>query len=588
MPLGEIGLPEIQAWATATEARRWEPQLAIDIGWLCLEAAVTQHLHPGYASENRATQYDSHVLLGRASEYWRDITLKSANSALLRSQAGLALGALDPYRAIIERGEINYVPIYSAQVDAAALLHGAYKRFRDTALLHDLHAQTMMLLFNGYSENNDGILLPLPSRFQEEGNDNRADLVLWKNGADGYMRAYQVRVSAQEGGRVGEDASIMNIWPALLENENYPPNSRPGTQGTTMALVEQFNHKHEARNFSPLYVAERIALREAHLTKVATNVWSVLGQQINEGARPVIEIDALTELDRAKTWYRELRPNYRFRQGDAAQIEQYINPFEVLVGAADNDVAVADAENQLSPEDLYMMAWMRMELGALTANPDDFVRAEDVFEKAADEAAKQENWSAYCEAMIDKATASLRRRQCQPAEQADALSTYAQDLVAIARAMLHGLAEVGEASPQYPQLQVVGRRLAACLVISGEADEDHIAIGPSPRQRSVYAPGVAGSDIFIIPEIDGQYPQHAAGKLRFDASENAATLDEGVATVTFRTLYGKRGYDEWTLLRILTKLYGQDSDDKDGALFRPLVEQIKDQLITSAAPTSSL
>src|SRR6266702_2141496 len=313
VPLCAINLLELQTCVTATEPVRWEPHEAQDIGWLYLETVIAQTYGPdrNQDSARKAAQYDSVALMERAADYWKSTALNSASSPLVRSQATLAVGALAPYALLVHLEESSATrDYYKAEINAAGILLKAYERFLDPELLHDLHAQTAMLLFNGYEQNTGDLMLPLPTRFREQGNDRSADVLLWKHSEDGHAKIYEMRVSPHEGGAL---AGNINIWPALFDNGGYAAASK---QGTTQALVDQFHHAKTRLHTQ----------RKRHLRTTRAAVWKAVQDQTAKGLQPAFEIDPMSGLAAAREWYGGLRPNSRFDETDKWNLEKCINP----------------------------------------------------------------------------------------------------------------------------------------------------------------------------------------------------------------------------------------------------------------------
>ncbi|HKR82482.1 MAG TPA: hypothetical protein VJR27_05820 [Candidatus Saccharimonadales bacterium] len=537
-PLGGIDTAEMQSLVTATDGlRRWPGHQALDVGWLCLETALRQAFDDaGEAGPSgaRSALYSQDALVNRAQTYWDKAALDPANNILIRSRARWAIGAVQAYMHLATLvGSVDLRDYQEAQTQTASMLLREYGRRKDPGLLHDLHVQTVgLLLSSSHSKDKQAndLALPLPTRFQEQGSPRRSDMLFWKWGDSEVARIFLLGVSSHEGTNSND---VINIAPALLQNDKIPSKTGQGT----LEAMDTLLAGEKAGKYSKL----QLQMLARHFEQTAGGAREVIEMQIVKGMRTAIEIDPEKGLQDAYDWYAGLGPTYHMKETDKHELEQAINPFEMAAGNGDADL-----------EDLQTLAWLWMEVDMATGEKGGFSRAEEIFEYAAQMAEVQENWPAYCASKLDKATASFRRRHQEPDERETALENYQQDLYNIATGMVYGLAETPQTSQHYVALQRVARRLVASLLFA-DGEEGVVVFTPSTRQRGVYDPTAISSDILMVPEIDDEYPLASAGKVRFSDAENRTSLDEGVATLVLRDVWGKQIQDFRPLLEKLVR-----------------------------------
>jgi len=528
MPIGGIPLPEMQSWVTATEGMtRWPAHQAIDVGWLCLETALFAGFEnaDGGHSAARSSQYSHEALLDRSRDHWDRVASDPSSYVPYRARAIWALGAVEAYSHLAQNApEVDLFNYQEKQLEAASLLYKAYSRHGDSALLRDLHTQTVTLLLNGTQPKDESfkdLSLPLPTRFQSQDNAARADALYWRWDSIDVAQAYLLGTSPSDGVR---SKNIINIPPSMLENDKL--SSKSG-QGTVEAIISLLSGK--ARVSRTQFDTLRL-----HITRVSNNMREIVRLHLTDGVRPAI--DPENGLEQAYDWYAMLGPNYQMSTSDANELEQAINPFEIALanGTADH-------------EDMLTLAWLWFETDLATDGKGGFARAEDCFDLAADEAQEREDWPAYCGAKLDKTVASFYRRLQDPAEKETARELYSQELQAVAQGMVNGLQELqlSKDSAHYPKLQSIGRRLAVSMLFADGRD-GYVAFVPPTRQRGIYKDHAVGSDLLLRAADD--YTAGSVAKVRLDAVASKAYLDEGIASVGVLDAFGQEYSEDITPL----------------------------------------
>lgn len=506
--MGRVPLADMRSWVTDMTAVRLPLHQAYDAGWLCLETAMTVGFNPD-ATGGSDEMYSPEVLAARSIEYWSDIIDRPGNPVLFRARAIVAIAAVGAYGIIsATRDKIRFADFHQAQIDSLTLLHKAHERHQNPELLPDLYAHTLMFLLNcSAAQTNTDMTLPLPSRFQAEG-VARSSLLFW-TAVDNHNlpNTYLMSASAQVG---TNNHYAINVPPSMFQNEKY---------NVTALALQAFDTKKSSI---------RTQQERLHLRSVIAGIRSLIRSQIEAGVVVSTEIDPEEGLQDAYDWYAELGPSYHMKQDDKESLMQAINPFEMAV-----------AKEEADYEDLVTLGWLWMELDMATGQEGGFARAEDCFEMAAvkAEADTVQDWPAYCTAKIDKAGASFRRRLQDETERENALSMYQQDLQNIAEGMINGLASIPEQSPHYEPLQQIGRRLATMMLFA-DGEEGYIAFAPSARQRAMYEGDDIGSDLLLVPDVDGEYPIEAAGKVRLDKVQHDR-LEVGIASVGTQEIFGQ-------------------------------------------------
>jgi hypothetical protein len=514
--MGRVPLIDLQSWVTDITPVRLPPHQAYDAGWLCLEAAMTRGPAPEVETGSNAEMYSPQTLAARSVEYWRDITLRPSNPVQLRARATVAMAAMGAYGVMAQiKDKTPAANFHQAQIDSLTMLHKAYDRHHNPELLHDLHVQTLMFMLNSSAAHKDtDMTLPLPSRYYNEG-AIRSDLLFWTaaGGEHDLPCTYLLGISAQDG---TANHYVLNVPPTVLRNDVY--------SSSALALQAYDVSKPELKD----------PFKKKHLRDVVANIRTLIRSQIETGAVTASSnIDPEAGLQDAYDWYANLGPSYQMKPGDRQMLEQVINPFEM-----------AAAKNETDAEDLLTLGWLWMEMDMATGEKGGFARAEDCFEMAASTAEAEEDWPLYCNAKLDKAVAGFRRRLQEPEEQESesALEMYQQDLRGIAEGVVAGLRELPKTSPYFEDFQRFGRRLAANLLFA-DGNEGYTAFAPSSRQRGIYREEANGSDILLVPEIDGEYPINGAGKVCFDSVRRDALLDEGVASISVLETFGKENIE---------------------------------------------
>jgi hypothetical protein len=560
--IGHIPAVELQALATETEGVKLPTYAAYNAGWLYIETAISTYRENPDGGWNE--HYEPLALLEKSKSIWKAIYLDPSKPVLYRAKAEVAAGSLEVYETLVsEKASVDQRIMWDRQVAAGAALLRTLDKHRsgvpDIPLVHEAHCQTLMLLLGRHLPLSNIFGIPAPARFQEVDSDRRYDMLLsvWINKSHHF---HYLRVAAQSGG--AEEGCIV-IHPDQLRNEGYEP--RAG-HGTLRAILEE----HQGKNRR----VER-PRRHHHQNAYADLLKDILLQRttldnLNLG------VDAVTGMESARQWYRNLPPDYRLTAEDKAALENCINPHEYALGKDDTPV-----------EDIQRLGWLWGEVASISEGGEGFDRAIQVFELAGETAVEQENWPGYVESMMG--AAAIKLRQMLHGEQRPSLEqfiSYLGELAGIAEGMQRGFSEINERSPHLPELKRLARILTACMVMNATTETDLITTFPSHRQQALGGTRL-GSDLLVIPEIKDRFKLARAGKLRFaPTAEN--TLDKGIMTLTPDDLARNGWQDDLELLgRVANEIRWIQFDS---AAFEPdeLLEEIRAFLLDRAALTMAL
>ncbi len=564
--IGRIPAVELQALVTELGDIKLPTSAAYNAGWLYTETAIsTYHENPG---GDWNEQYAPLTLLAQAKSMWKAIYLDPSRPILYRAKAEVAAGFLEIYETLVSEKaseeSFDQRIMWDRQVVAGTALLKTLDRHRsgfpDATLVHEAHCQTLMLLLGRHmTVSNILFAMPAPSRLQELDSDRRYDMLLGMQ-IDNTHFFYCLRIAAQSGG--SEEGCIV-IHPDQLRNEGYEP--RAG-HGTLRAILEEVQGKN--RRAGPI--------RKRHHEKTYEElVKNILVQRatlnnLNLG------VDAMTGMESARQWYKNLPPDYRLTAEDKAALENCINPHEYALGKDDTPV-----------EDIQRLGWLWGEVASISEDGGGFDRAIQIFELAGETAVEQENWPGYVGSMMGAAAIKLRQMlhgEQRPSQ--EQFISYLGELADIAEGMQRGFSEINERSPHLPELKRLARILTACMVMNATTETDPITTFPSHRQQALGGTQL-GSDLLVIPEIKDRFKLARAGKLRFaPTAEN--TLDKGIMTLTPDDLARNGWQDDLELLgRVANEIRWIQIDP---AAFEPdeLLEEIRAFLLDRAALTMAL
>jgi len=572
-PLGCLPEHDLMALTSATEGVAVPTHASYDIGWLELETAVA--VHNGHPDRDWNPHFEPLALVQRARKRWEDIYENPANPASLRSWAHFAVGHLALYLFDETKpAMLDVDSIVNHQFTGAQLMLRAFDRYKDLDLTHDLHCQTIMYLLSCDYSHTLMIGAPSGPRFQRLGDDRSHDILLRvDDDEDNSVQIHFMKVTSQEGGIM---SGSLTLPPRVLLNQGYEPKLGHGTLRALLETSKVARMISGNRNLSRMANPGRLRnldRQNKHVETVRNNVTSALLELLEKGRYGKdLSIDPVGGLGEARQQYAGLSPNYRFISEDEGWLTSCINAHEYALGG------------EATSEDAVRLGWLHMELSALPDEGDNYDRAVQVFEAAAEQAEEQQNWPIYLEAMIGKATAGIHRHMQGETVTEEQAAEYRWELVAIAEGLVRGLG-AQEAGPHAARLQALIPALAACLSVNTDPELLHIATFPAPRQAAGDTE-IVGSDLLIHPQLqnDGEFNIFAAGKVRFDGKPRN-TLDFGVATVT-ATALAKLGWrDNLAMLqRCIAEAYRQ-AEDPDAFTPDTAIENVRNHLLSAAADT---
>jgi hypothetical protein len=542
VPFGQIPLEQLLGWTAHTETGQLGAHQVLATGWLRIETAVTAAVLR-VRGEALHAPVDTPQLLSAAKQRFNAVGSQQKHDRVIRSRAITAFGAVGLYDALIKarEGVGGSVPINSAwqsQLEAAKILLSACRQRGRDLPLHDLQVQAMLGLLHYGADATDIIGLPIPPRFQAEGDSRSYDILLWHLLDDG-SQLLRARVGALEGAP-SEGAALLP--PSLLLNREYP--SEVG-QGTLQALLDT-QQPRKAR------AAER------HLDRALLGFVNQFVLQAYKGDALSLQVDPITGLEQARQWYASLSPIRRLSDADRPALEQCINPFE-------NSLLTGD----ISPADTAILGWLRTELYQVSREVQELERAEDVFGAAIQAAQLKKDWIGYGEARAGQATARLFTNLHNGEDTHDAIATYCHDLAEAIDSLRQRLARSKAESAQASALDQMINRLTACLAISSDESGDYIAVCSSPRQRA-QPTQMTGSDVQVIPLINDAYAIDTAGRLRLADVLASELADYGIAVFAPSLLRG---------LKTTTPPYFESAD---------IAEAMRERMLRAVGPVLML
>jgi len=210
--------------------------------------------------------------------------------------------------------------------------------------------------------------------------------------------------------------------------------------------------------------------------------------------------------------------------------------------AAISQLELAAAEEQITPEDRYLLGWMHMEYGTSFLSRDtertsilgaSLERAEDVFAEAKN--ALPLRSSRYYEAAIAESAARMYKAVIVGEDTEEATDIYCGQMAILAHEMLQDYHKIPDkSSPEAEALEQLLQQITIYLIATASPDRSHIGLPSAPRQRKMSpTPGwdftlwnLESEDSYVLGQFYG----------RLAPEEDPKSIDDRIITVTPKTL----------------------------------------------------